>query len=127
MATIRIPSMILRVSWLLAFVMGIVFWTGNLDTTGAHTIHEVFGILVAVSLLWLAGENVRQHGNIVLTVLGFVDAIALYLIGVDQANMLTGNGHWLIQVVHVLLAVGAIGLGEVIAARLMRAQAHAVN
>lgn len=119
MALIRVPSMILRVSWVLALILGITLWTGNLDNL--QSVHMLLGILMVVSLFWLAIMNIRLHGNIVLTVLAFVDGLALYIVGITQQNVLVSGAHWIIQIVHVLLALAAIALGEIMTAQMTRA------
>jgi hypothetical protein len=34
------------------------------------------------------------------------------ILGLTQANILTGNFHWVIQVIHLLIGIGAMGWGE---------------
>lgn len=38
-------------------------------------------------------------------------------LGLNQAQFLTGSLHWIVQVVHLLLGLGAIGQAENLAAR----------
>jgi hypothetical protein len=118
MALIRVPSMLLRVTWVLALILGVSFWTGNLDNL--QSVHMLLGILMVVSLFWLAIMNIRLQGNIVLTALAFVDGIALYIVGITQQNVLVTGAHWVIQIIHALLALGAIALGEIMTGQMTR-------
>ncbi len=116
MQLLKIPTMLVRVCFVVNLILGVAFWTGRLDA--AQGLHILLGIVMVLSLFWLAVTNIQQKGSPVITVLAFVDGIALYVVGVGQANWLNGSAHWLIQVVHLLLAVLAIGFAEMISARL---------
>ena len=48
-----------------------------------------------------------------------VGLIAL-LLGITQDSLLPGGAHWVIQVLHLLLGVAAVGSGEMIGGRLRR-------
>jgi hypothetical protein len=39
------------------------------------------------------------------------------IVGLTQTNLLTGSLHWVIQVIHLLLGIGLIGLAENLATR----------
>ena len=43
--------------------------------------------------------------------------IIIVAFGGTQAEILTGSSHWVIQVIHLLLGLSAIGLGERIGSR----------
>jgi hypothetical protein len=124
MASIRVPSMIIRIAAVLALALGIVFWTGNLDNL--QVVHMSLGILLVLALWWLAGLSLRRGGNPALAILAILDGAALYVVGVTQDNVLGTSPQWIIQVVHVTLALAAIGLGEVLAGRMTRAAKQAV-
>jgi hypothetical protein len=42
------------------------------------------------------------------------------ILGLTQANLLDNNWHWVIQVVHLLVGLAAIGTGEGLAQRMKR-------
>lgn len=110
----RIPGMILRVSALIAIVLGLVSWTGN--TLGPIGIHEFFGVLVVLSLWWL-GLMAPSMG---LKAGALVTGLLVVIIGFSQESILQGAGHWFTQVIHLVLGLAAIGLGEAIGGRLSR-------
>jgi len=43
------------------------------------------------------------------------------ILGLTQANLLTNNWHWVIQVLHLLVGLAAIGTGEGLVQRMRRA------
>ena len=117
---VRITIMALRISVLLALILGIVFWTGNGDSL--KTIHIVLGILVVLSL-WILGfaQATAKGGNWGLTAGAFLLGLILPIFGLGQGGLLPGSSaHWIIQVIHLLLGLAAIGLGEMIAGRYKR-------
>ncbi len=116
--------MLVRVSGVLVLILGLIFWTGHLDNL--QGIHIALGIVLVLALFWLAALNYRNGGNIGLSVAAFADGVALYVVGQYQAGWLA-NAHWLIQVIHLVLGLAAIGLGEVLGARLNRMPALAAR
>lgn len=122
---VRVSLMVLRVAVLAALVLGILFWTGNAD--GLQIVHIVLGFLVVISL-WVIGiaQGVQRGGSFGLALATFVVGFLLALVGLFQTRWLIGSpSHWVIQVIHLLLALMAIGLGEMIGGRYRRMTAKA--
>jgi hypothetical protein len=113
---VRIPAMILRISALLALILGMLFWTGHAESL--VDVHMVLGLLVALSL-WALGAALAtiQEGNWWLMVGAFVLAGTMLIFGLIQERLLPGALHWVIQVIHLLLGLSALGLGEIITRR----------
>lgn len=118
---VRITSMVLRISALIALILGILFWTGVVPVSNAtQGIHMLFGILVALSLIVLGfAFGNTKGGNWGLSAGAFVLAIVMVIVGMTQTQIMPQN-HWVIQVIHLLLGLGAIGLGEMISGRTRR-------
>jgi hypothetical protein len=116
---VRVSSMVLRISALAALVLGIIFWTGNADNL--QIVHIVLGFLVVISL-WVLGiaQGVRRGGSFGLALATFVVGFFVLLVGLFQTRWLTGSNHWVIQVIHLILGLSAISLGEMIGARYRR-------
>ena len=116
MRSLIIPSMLLRLCFVVALVLGVLFWTGHADSL--TRLHEALGIVLVASLLWIAVANiVVAHGGLPLSILAVIFAAALTVIGFTQDSILTSGPHWVIQIVHLVLALIAIGLGEAIVSR----------
>jgi hypothetical protein len=116
---VRVSSMVLRISALAALILGIIFWTGNADNL--QIVHIVLGFLVVISL-WVLGiaQGVRRGGSFGLALATFVVGFFVLLVGLFQTRWLTGSNHWVIQVIHLILGLSAISLGEMIGARYRR-------
>ena len=109
---IRIAQSAMRVIFLLNLVLGIFFWTGNADSL--KIVHMLLGIAF-VALLFFAGALQAMAGG-PIGVMGATFAIGLLLAIIGFVQDDTG---WL-KVVHVLLALTAIGLAEMSFARYRR-------
>ena len=116
MKVLTIAVMVLRIAVLVALVMGIIFWTGNLENL--QLVHMLIGFIVVLSL-WVIGlaQGFIKGGSFGLAVATFIVGLLLAIVGLYQQNWLPGSAHWVIQVIHLLLGLSAIGLGEMIYAR----------
>ena len=120
---VRIAINIVRVGVLIELALGILFWTGNADSL--QIVHIVIGILVVLSLWTLGIAQGLQGGSFGLALATFVVGFLLALIGLFQKQWLVDN-HWIIQVIHLLLGLSAIGLAEMISGRYRRMTATKV-
>lgn len=123
MALVRITSMVMRLCALVVLVLGILLWTSNYDNL--KPIHMLVGILIVLSLWLLAFLQFRGGGSASLTVAAFVLGLVVAALGITQESILPGSTHWVVQVVHLLLGLSAVGFGEVLAGRYQRAKARA--
>ena len=120
MKTITIASWVLRLGVLAALILGILFWVGSAPDS-LIPVHELIGIIVVLSL-WVIGltQGFYKGGSFSLAVVTFIVGLALAIVGLYQQQWLTGSTHWIIQVIHLLLGLTAVGLGEMIAGRTKR-------
>jgi len=107
-----------RVGVLIELALGILFWTGNADSL--QIVHIVIGIAVVLSLWTLGITQGLQGGSFGLALATFVVGFLLVLVGLFQTRWLIGSNHWVIQVIHLLLGLSAIGLAEMIGGRYRR-------
>lgn len=118
--TVRITVMVLRISAVLALILGLLFW-GHVVGGVLIPIHMLLGIIVAISLIILGIVfGTAKGGSWGLGGGAIVLAILVVLLGMTQQTLLVGSTHWLIQVLHLLLGLAAIGLGEAIGGRYRR-------
>ena len=115
---VRIALMIVRIGVLIELVLGILFWTGNADSL--QIVHIVIGILVVLSLWTLGIAQGLAGGSFGLALATFLIGFLLVLVGLFQTRWLIGSNHWVIQVIHLLLGLSAIGLAEMIGGRYRR-------
>lgn len=127
MQVIKISQWVLRISALIGLILGILFWTNTTDPgnvpqsfSALGLVHILLGILVVLSLWTLGIAQGMRGGSFGLALATFVWGLITLAVGLFQVNWLQGSAHWVIQVIHLLLGLGAIGLGEMCAARAKR-------
>ncbi|MBA2395981.1 MAG: hypothetical protein H0V70_24915 [Ktedonobacteraceae bacterium] len=118
---VRITANVLRASALLALIFGILSWVGVLPDS-LIGIHMLLGIIVVISLWILGGVMITTRGGIGLAVGAFALGLITLALGLTQKQILPDPNslHWIIQVVHLLIGLGAIGMGEAISGRYRR-------
>ena len=119
---IRVSSILLGVLGVLALIIGVLMWLGV--APGLRMIHILLGIVVVV-LLWVVGigQALSKGGSWPMAIVAVVLGLVTAWLGITQGSMMQGSGHIVIQIVHLLLGLAAIGLGQGIAARSRRAMA----
>lgn len=123
MRTMTIFDWILRIAGSVALVLGLLIWAFQLDNI--TTIHMLFGLLVTLALLVISFLAALTRGLRLPGIIGIVYAFILPLLGVNQETLLVGNLHWLIQVIHMLVGIGALAYAGMISVRYRRLkQAH---
>ena len=119
-ATLLIQNAV-RLLGIIMLVLGFMFWSGHsLDLVPVHM--QIGGIVVG--LLWILAAIGMRAGVKPGLVLGamFYGVIVLAF-AFRMGTFLPGRAHEAIRVVHFLLGVGAIGLVEMIGAKIKRGMA----
>jgi len=115
----QIASMALRLFFIINLVLGLIVWISGQDTLVG--LHMLIGILFVISLWVFSALVGLQTGNVGLVAGCFALGLVIAIVGLTQQSILEGNGHWIVQVLHLLLAVIAIGFAEMYGARARRA------
>ena len=101
---------LVRITGLIQIVLGITIWTGHFDNLiGFHILDGLIFVAAFIILAILAAVAGVQAGFVALAI---VWALVVVALGLTQQGLLPGPAHWVIQVVHLLLGLGAIGQGE---------------
>ena len=109
-------QMLVRASFVVQLVLGGLFWTGNaLDLV---PLHQTIGFLLVFGLWTLAGLAARAGVRPPLVALAAVWGLIVPILGLTQTRLLVGSAHWVIEVLHLLVGLGAIGQAESLAARI---------
>jgi hypothetical protein len=118
---VRITANVLRASALLALIFGVLSWV-NVLPDSLIGIHMLLGIIVVLSLWILGGAIARTRRGIGLGIGAIVLGLITLALGLTQQQILPDPNslHWIIQVVHLLLGLSAIGTGEIISGRYKR-------
>ena len=122
MTTINISQWVLRISGIIVLVLGILFWTNVVDASGGIVlVHMLLGILVVLALWTLGIAQGLLGGSFGLAMASGLWGLITLAVGLFQTRwLLDPSTHWIIQVIHLILGIGAIGLGEMIAGRAKR-------
>jgi hypothetical protein len=116
---VRISQWVLRICGLITLILGVTLWTGSADAL--IPVHMILGILTVLSLWVLAVSTATaKGGNWGLAGGAIVLGLIVMALGLRQQLILVGAAHWVIQVIHLLLGVSAVGMGEVLGGRYRR-------
>ncbi len=117
-----VMSGIVRYGGLLVLVLGLVIWTGTVDFL--IPFHMLLGILVVLAL-WLLAAAYAPAGRaaLPLVIAAVVVGLAQAVLGGSQPSLDKLGFFWVIQIVHLLLGLGVIGVGEMITMRMKKARA----
>lgn len=98
---------------LILLALGLGLWTGNvLALVG---LHELLGFAMVLSLWALAVLALLGGGSRPLAILAVLWGLVMPILGIAQAGLLPDGAHWIIQVLHLLVGLGAIGIGQSLA------------
>ena len=120
-----VAHMLARVTGLTQIILGLLIWIFHPDAV--IPVHIAVGLALVLSLwtlAFLAAEAGVSRGLVILAV--FWGLLAPVL-GLTQGQLLVGDAHWVIQVVHLLVGIGAIGLADTLAARIKRTTGPALQ
>lgn len=108
--TALVLQTLVRVVGTILIVLGVLFWTGNADAL--IPVHMLLGIALVLMLWALAVLAALVGVNVGLVVLALVWGLIVPILGLTQTRLLPGSAHWVIQVIHLLVGLGAIGQAD---------------
>lgn len=112
----RALGILVGLTGLIQIVLGLLFWTGHADAL--VKVHIAIGLILVFSLWGLAGLAARAGVTPGLVWLAAIWGLIVPVLGLTQTRLLPGGTHWVIQVLHLLVGLAAIGLGQILAARI---------
>jgi hypothetical protein len=115
-----IARMLLGISGPTALVLGVLFWTGNALTL--IPVHMLAGIVLVLSLWILAVLAAVSGVRRGLVALAIVWGLVVPILGMTQTWLLPGDTHWVIQILHLLIGIVAMALGQGLATRIKQIQ-----
>jgi hypothetical protein len=114
----NVAHLLVRITGLIQIVLGMLIWLGIGVTL--IPIHILSGIILVVSLWVLAFVAWRVGVPSGQPLLAFLWGILVVVLGLTQGGLLSGPAHWVVQVVHLLVGLGAIGQAERLARQIGR-------
>lgn len=115
---LRPAQMILRVIFIINLILGILFWTNH--AVNIVWLHMLLGIVFVIALFYIGVVAAIRTGNIGLQMATWLLGLALAVVGLLQRNTLNTP----IQILHLLLALAAIGVAEMAGARAAKVSAR---
>jgi hypothetical protein len=114
-STITALQMAIRVVGVVQIILGLAFWTGNL--LGLVDLHQLLGILLVLGVWTQAALAARAGVPAGMVAGAVVLGLIVPIVGLTQRELLPGSAHWVIQVVHLLLGLGLLGMADSLAVR----------
>jgi hypothetical protein len=114
-STITAIQMAIRAAFLVQLALGLAFWTGNL--LGLVDLHQLIGILIVLGLWTQAALAHRAGVQLGMVAAALVLGLTVIVVGLTQRELLPGSAHVVIEVLHLLLGLGAVGLADTLAVR----------
>lgn len=109
-----------RIAGLAALILGVLLWRGMM--AGSVNLHMSLGGLVAAVLAILALWAIVARVRVPMAAVSLVWAAATVYVGFMQANWLPGSRHWIVDTIHLLLGIGAMGMAEALGGAITRAR-----
>lgn len=106
---------IVRLTGATQVILGVLFWTGH-----AHALiplHMAIGTVFVIATWLLAGLAARAGVSLPLVLFGVIWGGVVIALGIGQTRLLPGSLHWVVEILHLLVGIGAMA----IAARLASA------
>src|ERR1700738_791544 len=113
MSPVFVTQIVARLIALVQVALGILVWTGHGDSL--IPLHIAVGLLLVVDLWAAVALGLRSGAPIGLAVVALVWSLGMPVFGLVQANLLTGDAPVVIDVVHLLVGLSAVGLVEALA------------
>jgi hypothetical protein len=108
-------QMLIRVTGVIQLVLGVAFWTGN--ALGLVPLHQLIGFVIVLSLWTMAALAARAGVQPGLVAAAAVWGLIVPVLGLTQEELLPGSAHWLVEVLHLLVGLVALGLADTLATR----------
>ncbi len=105
---------IVRVTGLVMIVLGLLIWAGV--ATAIVPVHLLLGIVLVIALWTTAALARRAGARPALPAIAIAWGLLVVVLGIAQSAILPGDGHVVVQVVHLAVGIVAIGLGEALVA-----------
>lgn len=100
---------LLRIAAIEQLISGVLFWSGHAYTF--VPLHMAIGSITVIALWTIAVIALVQRVRRGVAVFEIVWGLALAAFGATQAAILIGSMHWIVRVVHLLMAISAMEVG----------------
>jgi hypothetical protein len=101
---------VVRVTGVIQLALGVLFWTGS--ATYLVPVHMLVGTIFVLALWFLGFQAIVTGAAASLGIVSILWGLLTVGLGMTQATILPGPLHWVIQVVHLLVGMAAMGLAD---------------
>ena len=113
---VLVARLLLSLFGIALVILGILFWTGH--ALSLLQLHMTLGGLFVVCMWVLAVVGFLGRGTRGFALLVLIWSLIVPALGVTQLSLMPGADHWVIQAVHLLVGIIAVGLGQALARRI---------
>jgi hypothetical protein len=103
-------QMLIRACFVVQLLLGGLFWTNN--ARGLVDLHQLIGFVLVIAIWVQSGLAARAGVSLGLVAFTVLWALVVPILGLSQTELLPGSAHWVIQVLHLLVGIVAVGLAE---------------
>ncbi len=118
--SLRIAQMTLRLTGLVLIILGALIWGGQGNLAQAHA---ALGLVFVLALWCLAALGFRARAGMALALRAVVWGFVVLLLGMLQTRMWPGPQHVYIRVLHLVVGLVAMVIGEMLGASIKRSHA----
>lgn len=119
---VLVARLLLSLFGIALVVLGILFWTGH--ALSLLQLHMTLGGLFVLCMWVLAVIGFMGRGTRGFALLVLIWSLIVPALGVTQLSLMPGADHWVVQAVHLLVGLIAMGLGHALARRIGRPPAE---
>ena len=101
---------VVRVTGLVQLVLGLAFWSGNL--LQLVNFHMLDGFVFTLAFLALVVLAAVARVGLAPVIVGLVWVVVVPVLGLTQVQIMPGDLHWVVRLVHLLVGIGAIGFAD---------------
>lgn len=113
---------VVRLTGLLQLAIGLALWSGNL--LQYLQFHLLDGYIFTLAFLAIVGLAAFARVGMGLVLVGLVWVVVVPVLGMTQTQILPGDFHWIVRVVHLLVGVGAMGFADRLAGAVLARRAR---
>jgi uncharacterized membrane protein YuzA (DUF378 family) len=113
MSPVFITQIVARVIAVVQLALGIYLWTGRGDSL--TLLHIAVGLLLVIDLWAAVALGLRSGAPTGLAVAALVWSVGMPVFGLVQTNLLPGDAHVAVQILHLVVGLAAVGLVEALA------------
>jgi hypothetical protein len=106
----NVSLLLIRILAAIEIILGIIIWFGAADAF--IPVHIVGGVILVFSLWSLAIASARLGVKLRFVVFTMLWGLMVAILGLIQDQLVPDQGHWIIQVVHLLVGLSLIGLAQ---------------